>query len=138
MFLRHIQQLKAWTRGGKLVIVSLLFSELLVVLWFAFAALFSFEMLLPTFVTARLSLTNSLAWLILGTLLALWLRQRSGSVSLAVSKKTASWLLVIIIGYGLAIGILASVRFSLLSGIGFFSAYCYLSFLLWQEYRATE
>lgn len=61
--------LKKWQDTGLLHVVYALLSEALLIGFVMFAALFTLETLLPTFVAARLSLTAFLAILIIGSFL---------------------------------------------------------------------
>lgn len=129
------QKILDWThhlrQSGFLSIITLLLSELIVVLWLSFFALFALEMLLPTFVLARLSLAQYFFWLLLGTLATLKLRQETSIAYFDIPKKI--WFPAIIFGwfFVLILTLLALVHFSLIGGAIFFSLYTGLSFLLW-------
>lgn len=119
-------------QNGFLSIATLLLSELMIVLWLSFFALFALEMLLPTFVLARLSLAQYFFWLLLGTMVTLKLRQETSIAHFDVPKKI--WLPAIIAGwlFVLILTLLALVHFSLIGGALFFSLYTGLSFFLWR------
>ncbi len=62
-----------WKETGSLALVWTLLFEVLVVGYIGFAGLYTLEVLLPTFITARLSLTKVFFFLLLGTSILAWL-----------------------------------------------------------------
>lgn len=127
--------LKHWKEDGSLAIAALLTSELLAVLWLGFLALFALETLLPTFVTVRLSLTEYLTWLILGTVATLWLRRESGVKSLMSSKKVGHVLLAGTVCMTVVLIALSMARFPLIPGLVFFASSLGLGWLLWRSFQ---
>lgn len=125
-------------QNGSLAIAALLASELLTVLWFAFLGLFALETLLPTFVTIRLSLTEYLAWLSLGTIATLWLRHESGVKSLVPSKKFGNVLLASTILMAVILIGLSFARFPLLPGLVFLAGSLGLGWLLWHAFSSDQ
>jgi len=64
---------KSWEEKGYLALIWALLFELLANAFVAFAGLVTLETLLPTFITARLSLAKLLFFLLLGSSLLAWL-----------------------------------------------------------------
>lgn len=130
------QILHNWTqslqKNGTLTILTLLLSELVLVLWFSFFALFAFEMLLPTFVLARLSLAQYFFWLLIVTVATLKLRQMTSMSHFDLPGTL--WRPALVLGwlFVLVLTILSLVHFSLVGGIIFFIFYTILSWFLWQ------
>lgn len=122
------QKMTEWQESGKLAIAASLLFELLIVLWLGFIALFSLETLLPTFVTIRISLTNFLTVLILGTILYLFLEQKVDAP--LEQNKTPRWLSVGVWCFGALLIALSLARFPLAGAIVFFVGYLALLWLL--------
>lgn len=133
------QKIDAWKHSGMLALVAALLFELLVVLWLSFLALFSLETLLPTFVTVRLSLTNFLAVLILGTLLYLSLEQKiSDNHSVDTNTKLERWIRIGLWVFGALLLLLSLARFSLIGVIIFFFGYLALLWLLKHFHESAD
>ncbi len=128
----------AWKQDGRLMIAALLLTELIAVLWLGFLALFALETLLPTFVTVRLSLTEYLTWLVLGTAGTLWLRQHAEVSAFELPSRFAqAFLASLTVGLALLIA-LSMARFPLIPGIAFFLGYALLAWLLWRSYQENR
>ena len=133
------QKIDTWKQSGMLAIVAALLFELLVVLWLSFLALFSLETLLPTFITIRLSLTNFLTVLILGTLLYLSLEQKiSSDPGVNTDSKLERWLSIGLWVFGAILLLLSLARFSLVGVIVFFLSYLALLWLLKRFHESAD
>lgn len=98
-------------------VIWALFTELLLISLFAFASLFSIEMLLPTFVSARINLAFCF-----GIILAAFVLHVFASLSLRIEitplSKVVSFALMILLGcWGIALIALSLFKFPLAAGI---------------------
>ncbi|MGB4942997.1 MAG: hypothetical protein WBO92_02695, partial [Candidatus Moraniibacteriota bacterium] len=73
MTLSFKKSLETYATDGHLAIAANLLFDAVFVGWIAFAGLYAIEVVLPTFVTARLSLVKCALLLLLGTSLLVWL-----------------------------------------------------------------
>lgn len=124
------KQFNQWKASGKLVIIAALLFELLTVLWFGFFILFALETLLPTFVTIRLSLSNFLALLMIGTVGYLFLERQLDLPQ--AETKTPRWLTAGAWLFGFTLITLSLARFSLSGAAIFLVLYLFLWWLFSQ------
>ncbi|MGB4833677.1 MAG: hypothetical protein WBP40_01445 [Candidatus Moraniibacteriota bacterium] len=129
------RSLDKYASDGRLAIAANLLSDIVCVGWIAFAGLYAIEVLLPTFVSARLSLVK-FAILLLGlTSLLIWLIQ-----SLAPTKQPSNRILsrplrILLIMVAIGIISLAHYRFPWWSIPIIVSSY---SLVLWLFFRLTR
>lgn len=130
--------LERFKKNGSLAIAALLLTELAAVLWLGFLGLFALETLLPTFVTVRLSLTEYLTWLVLGTAALLFLRDKAGVTAFEVPPSIAGplfWTAILALALLVA---LSMARFPVIPGIIFFVGYSFLAWLLWRSFQESN
>lgn len=68
-----LQKINHWENSGYLTLVWALLFEMLLFGFLGFAGLYTLEVLLPTFITARISLTKVFFFLLLGISLLAWI-----------------------------------------------------------------
>lgn len=122
--------------NGTLTILANLLYDVVLVGWVAFAGLFSLEILLPTFVTVRLSLVKfSFVLLVLTTLLA-WLGRLLGRTQTNVTEPPLPRpLFIFFLVAGLGVITLAHYRFPWWSIPIIVGGYC---LIVWLLYRVSK
>lgn len=103
--------LTSYKTDGRLAVAANLLFDLVLVGWVAFAGLYALEVLLPTFVIARLSLVKLAVVLLILTSLLVWLGSVIEIKSVRSSEKkglSRPWLWIIILG---SVGIIALAHY---------------------------
>lgn len=96
---------------GRLALAANLLFDIVTIGWVAFFGLYALEVLLPTFIIARLSLVKFALMLLILTSLLLWLGRALGREAPPKEKRTSRSLAVFIGMAGLAVIALAHYRF---------------------------
>ena len=103
--------LTSYKADGRLAVAANLLFDLVLVGWVAFAGLYALEVLLPTFVIARLSLVKLAVALLILTSLLVWLGSVLEIKSVRSSEKKdlpRPWLWIVILG---SVGIIALAHY---------------------------
>lgn len=123
---------------GRLAVAANLLYEAALVGWIAFGGLYALEALLPTFVTARLSLVKFGVLLLVLSSILIWLSQHLKPVSHQTKKETSRPLSIFLIITGLGIVTLTHYRFpwwSIPISISSYGLIVWLFFRLFQKER---
>jgi phosphatidylserine synthase len=129
------RSLDKYSSDERLAVAANLLSDVVFVGWIAFAGLYAIEVLLPTFVTARLSLVK-FAILLLGlTSLLIWLSQSLAPTKQPSKKILSRPLLILFAMVSIGIIALAHYRFPWWSIPIIVSGY---SLVLWLFFRPTR
>ncbi len=103
--------LARYRKDGRLAVFANLLFDVVLVGWIVFAGLYALEVLLPTFVTARLSLVKASVILLFLTSLLAWLGSMLGAEKDAASKTPSHPVIISTTIVALGIIALAHYRF---------------------------
>lgn len=105
------ENIARYKKDGRLAVAANLLFDLVSVGWIAFAGLYALETLLPTFVTARLSLVKLAVVLLLLTSALAWLGKMLEVKGVAENEKRTHLFLIVFVVAGIGIVALAHYRF---------------------------
>lgn len=128
------QKILQYQKDGRLAVIANLLYDLVQVGWIAFAGLYVIEVLLPTFVIARLSLVKFAFMLLIGTALLIWLSTllKNNSQARSISERHPRFYLGSLALMGCGIIALAHYRFPWWSIPIILGSYCIVGWLFRQ------